>query len=119
MDIKIDYVIVGVKSFDTAIPFYRDTMGFELLFCEPEFHFASFRVGALTFSLAEGAEETHGAGDRNTGIGFVVPDLDAAHAELSGKGVQFSMGPGKMPWGGYMAMFKDPDGNEFYLNQTQ
>ena len=48
-----------------------------------------------------------------------MPDLDAAHAELSGKGVQFSMGPGKMPWGGYMAMFKDPDGNEFYLNQTQ
>jgi predicted enzyme related to lactoylglutathione lyase len=27
------------------------------------------------------------------------------------------MGPGKMPWGGYMAMFMDPDGNEFYLDQ--
>jgi predicted enzyme related to lactoylglutathione lyase len=119
MDGRIGYVIVGVKSFDAAIPFYRDTMGFELLFCEPEFHFASFKVDDMTFSLAEGAEETHGAGDRNTGIGFTVPDVDAAHAELVAKGVKFTMGPGKMPWGGYMAMFVDPDGNEFYLDQAR
>jgi predicted enzyme related to lactoylglutathione lyase len=46
------------------------------------------------------------------------PDVDAAHAELAAKGVKFTMGPGKMPWGGYMAMFVDPDGNEFYLDQA-
>ena len=119
MECRIGYVIVGVKSFETALPFYRDTLGFEFLFCEPEMHFASFRVGDMTFSLAEGAEETHGSGDRNTGIGFVVPDLDAAHAELAAKRVKFTMGPGKMPWGGYMAMFVDPDGNEFYLDQAR
>ena len=117
MDIRIGYVIVGVKSLEAAVPFYRDTMGFELLFSEPEFHFASFKVGDMMFSLAEGAEETHGTGDRNTGIGFAVADVDAAHAELSAQGVKFTMGPGKMPWGGYMAMFVDPDGNEFYLDQ--
>ena len=49
----------------------------------------------------------------------MVPDVDAAHAELAAKGVKFTMGPGKMPWGGYMAMFVDPDGNEFYLDQTR
>ena len=119
MDIKIHQVIVGVKALEPAIAFYRDAMGFQFLFSEPEMHFASFKVGDMDFSLAEGAEETHGTGDRNTGISFVVPDLDAAHAEMAGKGVQFSMGPGKMPWGAYMAMFKDPDGNEFYLNQAQ
>ena len=119
MDIKLDYVIVGVKALEPAVAFYRDVMGFQFLFSEPEMHWASFKVGGMMFSLAEGAEETHGTGDRNTGIGFVVPDLDAAHAELAGKGVFFSMGPGKMPWGGYMAMFKDPDGNEFYLNQAE
>jgi catechol 2,3-dioxygenase-like lactoylglutathione lyase family enzyme len=119
MNIRIGYVIVGVKSLASAVPFYRDTMGFELLFSEPEFHFASFKVGDMRFSLAEGAAETHGAGDRNTGIGFEVPDVDAAHAELAAKGVTFTMGPGKMPWGGYMAMFADPDGNVFYLDQAQ
>lgn len=119
MDCRIGYVIVGVKSFDTAIPFYRDTLGFELQFCEPEFHFASFKVDDLMFSLAEGAEDTHGTGNRNTGIGFMVADVDAAHAELAARGVKFTMGPGKMPWGGYMAMFVDPDGNEFYLDQAR
>ena len=117
MECRIGYVIVGVKSLETAVPFYRDVMGFDFQFSEPEFHFASFKVGKLMFSLAEGAEETHGTGDRNSGIGFMVPDLNAAHADLSAKGVKFTMGPGKMPWGGYMAMFVDPDGNEFYLDQ--
>ena len=119
MDCRIGYVIVGVKSLEAAVAFYRDTMGFEFLFSEPEFHFAQFKVGQMLFSLAEGAEETHGTGDRNTGIGFMVPDLDAAHAELAARGVKFTMGPGKMPWGGYMAMFVDPDGNEFYLDQVR
>jgi catechol 2,3-dioxygenase-like lactoylglutathione lyase family enzyme len=118
MDMKIGYVIVGVKSLDAAVAFYRDTMGFDLLFAEPEFHFASFQVGALQFSLAEGSEDVHGTGDRNTGIGFQVRDVDAAYAELAAKGVNFTMPPGKQPWGGYMAMFADPDGNVFYLDQT-
>ena len=83
MDCRIGYVIVGVKALDPAVAFYRDTMGFEFLFSEPEFHFAQFKVGDMLFSLAEGAEETHGTGDRNTGIGFMVPDVDSAHAELA------------------------------------
>jgi predicted enzyme related to lactoylglutathione lyase len=118
MDCRIGYVIVGVKSLDAAIAFYRDTMGFEFLFSEPEMHWASFKVGEMMFSVAEGTE-THGTGNRNTGIGFAVPDVDAAHAELAAKGVRFTMGPGKMPWGGYMAMFVDPDGNEFYLDSMR
>jgi predicted enzyme related to lactoylglutathione lyase len=119
MDCKIGYVIVGVKALEPAEAFYRDVMGFDFQFSEPEMHFASFKVGDMMFSLAEGAEEVHGTGNRNTGIGFHVPDLDAAHAELAAKGVRFTMGPGKMPWGGYMAMFVDPDGNEFYLDQAR
>lgn len=118
MECQIGYVIVGVKSLESAVSFYRDTMGFELLFSEPEFHFASFKVGDMRFSLAEGADDTHGSGNRNTGIGFTVPDVDVAHAEFSARGVKFTMGPGKMPWGGYMAMFVDPDGNEFYLDRA-
>jgi catechol 2,3-dioxygenase-like lactoylglutathione lyase family enzyme len=119
MDCRIAYVIVGVKSLHDAIPFYRDTLGFEFLFSEPEMHFAGFRVGDMNFNLAEGAEEVHGTGNRNTGIGFEVSDLDTAHAELAAKGVRFTMGPGKMPWGRRMAMFVDPDGNEFYLDEAQ
>jgi uncharacterized glyoxalase superfamily protein PhnB len=33
---------------------------------------------------------------------------------LSGKGVEFTTKPKKTQWGSH-AMFKDPDGNEFWL----
>jgi len=50
----------------------------------------------------------------NTGIAFQVDDLDKAYKEMSGKGVEFTVKPKKEEWG-YHAMFKDPDGNEFWL----
>jgi predicted enzyme related to lactoylglutathione lyase len=49
----------------------------------------------------------------------MVPDLDAAHAKLVAKGVRFTMGRARCRGGGYMAMFVDPDGNEFYLNPDE
>ena len=119
MDWKVGYVTVGVRDLDRAVEFYRDTLGLPMLYAAPEFSYAAFDAGGTRFSIAAGAAETHGTGNRNTGIGFMVPDLDAAHAELAAKGVKFTMGPGKMPWGGYMAMFVDLDGNEFYLDQTR
>jgi len=33
------------------------------------------------------------------------------------KGVRFTMEPEKQPWGGFMGMFADPDGNVFYLDE--
>ncbi|MBO9669244.1 MAG: VOC family protein [Sphingobium sp.] len=118
MDMRIGYVIVGVKDLEKGVAFYRDIMGFKLQFVEPQFHFASFEVGGQRFSLAAGGGDTHGSGDRNTGIGFVVDDLDTVHAALAAKGVHFTMAPSKQPWGGYMAMFADPDGNIFYLDSA-
>ena len=50
----------------------------------------------------------------NTGIAFSVDDIDRAYTEMSGKGVEFTAKPKKTEWGTY-AMFKDPDGNEFWL----
>ena len=50
----------------------------------------------------------------NTGIAFRVDDLDKTYKEMTGKGVEFTVKPTKEEWGTY-AMFKDPDGNEFWL----
>lgn len=121
MDCRIGYVIVGVSELERALAFYRDVMGFEPLYSAPEFYYAAFQVGDLRFSIAAGGGgegTTHGTGNRNTGIGFVVPDVDAAYAELAGKGVTFTTPPCEQPWGGYMAMFADPDGNVFYLDRA-
>jgi len=118
---RIGYVIVGVGDLDRSVAFFRDIMGFELLHTAPEFGFASFRVGDLHFSLAagDGGDGGHGTGNRNTGIGFMVEDVDAVHAELAAKGVKFTLEPGPQPWGGYMGMFADPDDNIYYLDQAR
>jgi predicted enzyme related to lactoylglutathione lyase len=117
MDCKIGYVIVGVTDLERAIEFYRDALGFEFVHAAPEFHFAEFKVGDRRFSLAGGGGGggTHKVGG-NTGIGFVVEDVDAAHKELAARGVTFTLEPARQPWGGYMGMFADPDGNVFYLD---
>lgn len=122
MECRIGYVNVGVRDLDRSLAFYRDVLGFRLLYSAPEFHFAAFDVGGLRFAIAASEIDhfTSGPpGNRHTGIGLVVADVDAAHAELVGKGVHFTMPPGKMPWGGYMGIFADPDGNLFYLDQAE
>jgi catechol 2,3-dioxygenase-like lactoylglutathione lyase family enzyme len=49
------------------------------------------------------------------GISLVAPDIDAAYAELSAKGVNFKQPVEVMPWGQKATWFSDPDGNEFFL----
>ena len=36
-----------------------------------------------------------------------------------GRGVAFESPPTRQPWGGYMAIFENPDGNLFYLDQLR
>ncbi|MCI4335690.1 MAG: VOC family protein [Thermoplasmata archaeon] len=52
----------------------------------------------------------------NTGIGFTVRDVPATEKELRRKGVKFTRKSTKTEWGTY-AMFRDPDGNEFWLTE--
>lgn len=121
MDARIGYINIGVRDLERSVAFYRDVLGFKLLYSEPGFSYAAFEVGGMRFAVA--ASETDGftgrpPGDRHTGVGLVVTDVDAAHAELSSKGVSFPMPPAKQPWGGYMGIFSDPDGNLFYLDAS-
>ena len=115
----IGYVNLGVLDFPRAVAFYRDTLGLALKFSDEKFQYASFAAGGVSFAVVGGDEvkkSREGKPDYHTGIGFCVPDVDAAHRELAAKGVRFTMLPSKQPWGGYMAMFADPDGNVFYLD---
>ena len=54
---------------------------------------------------------------RHTGVGFNTADLEADHKRLAEQGVVFTMEPTRQPWGGFMALFADPDGNVFYLDE--
>jgi lactoylglutathione lyase len=50
----------------------------------------------------------------NTGISLASDNIDKTYKELSAKGVKFTVKPRDDGWGKY-AMFKDLDGNVFWL----
>ena len=117
---QVGYVNVYVTDFAAAVEFMGSTLGLEQLMREDDFGYASFDAGPITVGLAkvdpDDPIQAAMAGGM-TGIGFVVDDLDARHAELVESGVHFVQPPEHMPWGGYMALMQDGDGNVFYLDQ--
>jgi predicted enzyme related to lactoylglutathione lyase len=46
---------------------------------------------------------------------FACDDVEATFRQLSKRGVVFAREPQKQPWGS-MAIFQDPDGNQFVLS---
>ena len=114
---RIGYINLHVRDVEREVAFFRDVVGLELQFRDPHFQFARFEAG-IGFAVAGGGEAAavEPLPDRLSGIGFMVEDVDAACAEMKARGARFTMDPSRQPWGGYMAMFADPEGNVFYLD---
>ena len=115
---KIAYVNVNVSSLSRAVEFYRDTLGLALAFSDENHGYASFSAGPISLGLAVVGEDHGELLGQHTGIGFNTADLVADHKRLSELGVVFTMEPSRQPWGGFMALMADPDGNVFYLDET-
>ena len=118
-ELTIGYVNVYVSDLDKAIRFYRDTLGLPQTIGDASFGYLGFAAGAVRLGVARVDPEGEQANliGGHTGVGFAVSGLVKTAAELEVRGVEFTMSPSKQPWGGFMAMFKDPDGNEYYLDQ--
>ena len=117
MNITIQYVNIYVTNLLQSIEFYRDKLGFSLQFSDDEHGYASFDAGPIRVGLAEVGLSQRDLTGRHTGVGFCTADLEQTYAECVRRGVKFSMQPERQPWGGFMAMFEDPDGNVSYLDQ--
>jgi predicted enzyme related to lactoylglutathione lyase len=116
------YVNVFVRDLGRAIEFYGEALGLELRHANREHGYASFDAGPVSLGLAEVRDPSGEAAPpvgRHTGIGLGVADLLAAYEQLRARGVRFTLPPEKQPWGGFMAVFADPDGNLFYLDQLR
>jgi predicted enzyme related to lactoylglutathione lyase len=121
MGIGLGSINIGVTDLGRAIGFYRDVLGLELQFSEPAHAYARFQLGGVNFGVIShdiSDPEAAAFTGRRTGLNLAVVDLDAAVAELKAKGVSFPMDPTRQPWGAYMALLADPDGNRFYLEET-
>jgi len=115
---RLSYVNVFVRDLGHATEFYRDKLGLHLQFSSPDQGYASFAAGSVRLGIAlPGPDHVQLVG-RNSGVGLEVSDLAAEHTRLAGLGVRFTMPPTRQPWGGFMAMISDPDGNIFYLDQV-
>jgi len=121
-NLRLWYANIFVTDLKRAVEFYQNTLGLPLQFQEEQFGYASFAPEGIRLGVARvdpNDPESQPLVGRHTGIGWGVPDLDAAYARLKAKGVRFTMVPTKQPWGGFMATFADPDGNVFYLDQLR
>lgn len=116
---KLSYINVFVRDLAASVHFYQGVLGLELQFCSPEHGYASFVAGeGLRLGLAVAGTENVELVGRHTGVGFEVHDLVAAYDRLESLGARFTMPPTRQPWGAFMAILADPDGNAFYLDQA-
>jgi predicted enzyme related to lactoylglutathione lyase len=110
----IGYVNGFVSNFATVRDFFTETIGLKCMSDEEEFGYASFQAGDISFAIAQTDDEA--LVGRHTGVGFMTADIDKKYQRLIEQQVEFEMPPTPQPWGGVLALFKDPDGNVYYLD---
>jgi uncharacterized glyoxalase superfamily protein PhnB len=110
---RIRSVAVVVSDEKKAMEWYRDRLGFEVQDEMEHWVVVAPRGSPTGIHLCKGEALEPG----NCGILFYADDVDATCQELKRKGVEFTRELGKAEWDENMkyAMFKDPDGNEFWL----
>jgi catechol 2,3-dioxygenase-like lactoylglutathione lyase family enzyme len=131
MDYRLELVIVPVSDMDRARDFYVNNAGFRL----DVDHSAGedFRIIQLTPPGSACSitlmRNTEAAGTVH-GLHLVVSDIDAASADLAGRGVEvsdpFHFGPDGQTAGhhphresyGTFLSFSDPDGNTFLVQEV-
>ena len=118
MDWKIELGAVPVSDVDRAKTFYTDKAGFNADHdhqVSDEMRFVQLTPPGSACSIAIGKGISEMAPGSAQGIQMVVEDIEAAHAELSGRGVEVSEVQ-DFPWGRFV-FFSDPDGNKWALQQ--
>jgi len=119
MDFRLELIAVPVSDVDRAKAFYTDQAGFnadhdhrvsdEMRFVQltPPGSACSIAIGTgIGVDVAPGSAQ---------GLQLVVDDIEAAHAELAGRGVEVS-DVQDFPWGRFV-FFRDPDGNGWAVQQ--
>ena len=135
MDYKLELVLIPVSDVDRAKAFYTEQLGFVLDVDTTPVE--GFRVVQMTppgsaASVTIGTGITDAAPGSYRGTHLVVRDIEAARAELAGRGVEISdvrhfdreqgeWQPGVDPTHadyGSFADFRDPDGNTWVLQEV-
>ena len=134
MDLKLELVVVPVSDVDRAKAFYADQLGFNVdVDISPS---DTVRVVQLTppgsaCSITIGTGLTPTKPGTYQGLHLVVTDIEAARAELAGRGMEVSepfhfgaegqapgLHPDRADYGTYLS-FSDPDGNGWLVQEVK
>jgi catechol 2,3-dioxygenase-like lactoylglutathione lyase family enzyme len=118
VDFRLELVQVPVTDVDRAKAFYTDKVGFRADHdhqVSDELRFVQLTPpgSACSIALGTGLSEMEPGSVR--GLQLVVDDIEAARAELAGRGVEVS-DVEHFPWGSFV-FFSDPDGNSWAVQQ--
>jgi catechol 2,3-dioxygenase-like lactoylglutathione lyase family enzyme len=120
VDYKIELIILPVSDVDRAKAFYAGQVGFVVDHdqrVDENLRFVQLTPPGSACSIAFGEGLVDTPPGTVHGLQIVVDDADAAHAELSGRGVPVS-DVQDLAWGRF-AYFTDPDGNAWALQQLR
>ncbi len=125
MDYKLEVIGIPVSDVDRSIAFYRDTLGFTLdhdVAPSPGMRVVQLTPTGSPTSIVFGEGMPLGEPGTTRGAQLVVEDIDAARAELAGRGLELTevqqLGPeGSM--GSRFAFFGDPDGNAWSIQEIK
>lgn len=118
MDWKLELVAVPVADVDRAKAFYVEKVGFNADHdhkVSDEIRFVQLTPPGSACSIALGTGLLDAPPGSVKGLQLVVPDINAARAELVGRGVEVSEVQ-QFPWGSFV-FFGDPDGNRWSVQQ--
>ena len=133
MDFKLEAIVIPVSDVDRAKAFYTERCGFTM----DVDHKASesFRVVQCTppgsaCSITFGVGVSQAQPGSYSGLHLVVDDIEAARAELVGRGLEVSdffhfgpegqtdgLDPQRQDYGTYLS-FADPDGNGWLVQEV-
>jgi predicted enzyme related to lactoylglutathione lyase len=115
---KIELIGIPVSDVDRAKAFYTEQAGFNADHdhtVSDEIRFVQLTPPGSACSIALGKGIIDVPPGSVQGVQMVVADVDAAHAELAGRGVEVS-DVQEFPWGRFV-FFKDPDGNGWAVQE--
>jgi predicted enzyme related to lactoylglutathione lyase len=110
-----DFITQPVKDYERAARFYGETLGLPFSKRWGSMPAGEFETGSLTIALMETEAFGMRSGPSATAVALHVADVNAARAELEGKGVEFK---GQTIDSGVclQAIFEDVDGNILILH---
>jgi predicted enzyme related to lactoylglutathione lyase len=118
MDWKIELVAIPVSDVDRAKAFYTEKAGFNADHdhrVSDEVRFVQLTPPGSACSIALGTGISQAEPGSVQGMQMVVPDIEAARAELLERGAEVSEVQ-EFAWGSFV-FFGDPDGNGWAVQQ--